>query len=261
MRRTSRSPSRPRTCSRRSSARASRPRARPEGTWPCSTTNARERARSTSSSSSGSRRVPSRVGTGRHRSSATSSGDELGGRLERPDTVARDRYLFYTTCTRAAHRLVLVREAASDEGVPREPSPFWEDVRSLFTEAERAARDAAPVAVGVDVAARIGAERARATAGARSPRGRRPGRRIVTRGGERLVAPARLARARRSIARRRCEARLRSVRSRRRRSSRRQSWSASRTARPRGSSNASSIRRRSMPSRTRCFAVRFCTRR
>ena len=61
---------------------------------------------------------------------------ELGGRLERPDTVARDRYLFYTTSTRAAHRLVLVREAASDEGVPREPSPFWEDVRALFTEAE-----------------------------------------------------------------------------------------------------------------------------
>jgi ATP-dependent helicase/DNAse subunit B len=61
---------------------------------------------------------------------------ELGARLERPDTVARDRYLFYTTCTRAEQRLVLVREAASDEGVPREPSPFWEDVKVLFTEPE-----------------------------------------------------------------------------------------------------------------------------
>jgi ATP-dependent helicase/nuclease subunit B len=61
---------------------------------------------------------------------------ELGGRLERPDPVARDRYLFYTTCTRAAQRLVLVREAAGDEGVPREPSPFWEDVRSLFDDAD-----------------------------------------------------------------------------------------------------------------------------
>jgi ATP-dependent helicase/nuclease subunit B len=61
---------------------------------------------------------------------------ELGGRLERPDGVARDRYLFYTTCTRAAQRLVLVREAAGDEGTPREPSPFWEDVTSLFDEAE-----------------------------------------------------------------------------------------------------------------------------
>jgi len=57
---------------------------------------------------------------------------ELGGRLEPPDSVARDRYLFYTTCTRASQRLVLVREAAGDEGVPREPSPFWEDVRVLF---------------------------------------------------------------------------------------------------------------------------------
>jgi ATP-dependent helicase/DNAse subunit B len=60
----------------------------------------------------------------------------LGGRLERPDGVARDRYLFYTTCTRAQQRLVLVREAAGDEGTPREASPFWEDVRSLFDEAE-----------------------------------------------------------------------------------------------------------------------------
>jgi len=57
---------------------------------------------------------------------------ELGGRLERPDAVARDRYLFYTACTRATRRLVLVREAASDDGTPREPSPFWDDVRALF---------------------------------------------------------------------------------------------------------------------------------
>ena len=61
---------------------------------------------------------------------------ELGGRLERPDAVARDRYLFYTTCTRAAQRLVLVREAAGDEGSPREPSPFWHDVRGLFDDAD-----------------------------------------------------------------------------------------------------------------------------
>ena len=61
---------------------------------------------------------------------------ELGGRLERPAAVARDRYLFYTTCTRATQRLVLVREAAGDEGTPREPSPFWEDVRALFDDGE-----------------------------------------------------------------------------------------------------------------------------
>jgi ATP-dependent helicase/nuclease subunit B len=61
---------------------------------------------------------------------------ELGGRLERPDAVSRDRYLFYTTCSRATQRLVLVREAAGDEGTPREPSPFWEDVRTLFDDAD-----------------------------------------------------------------------------------------------------------------------------
>ena len=61
---------------------------------------------------------------------------ELDGRarsrLARPDPVARDRYLFYTACTRATRRLTLVREAASDEGSPREPSPFWEEVQALF---------------------------------------------------------------------------------------------------------------------------------
>jgi ATP-dependent helicase/DNAse subunit B len=61
---------------------------------------------------------------------------ELGGRLERVDQVSRDRYLLYTACTRAERGLVLVREAASDEGVPREPSPFWDDVRVLFEPAE-----------------------------------------------------------------------------------------------------------------------------
>ncbi len=56
----------------------------------------------------------------------------LGGRLERPDQVSRDRYLFYTACARATRRLYLVREAAGDEGSPREPSPFWEEVAAVF---------------------------------------------------------------------------------------------------------------------------------
>ncbi len=58
--------------------------------------------------------------------------DARGARLERPDPVSRDRYLFYTACTRASERLYLVREAANDEGAPREPSPFWDEVLSLF---------------------------------------------------------------------------------------------------------------------------------
>jgi ATP-dependent helicase/DNAse subunit B len=53
-------------------------------------------------------------------------------RLSKPDRVARDRYLFYTACTRATRRIYLVREAANDEGSPREPSPFWDEVQRLF---------------------------------------------------------------------------------------------------------------------------------
>ncbi|MDH5332814.1 MAG: exodeoxyribonuclease V subunit gamma [Thermoleophilia bacterium] len=58
--------------------------------------------------------------------------DERGARLLRPDAASRDRYLFYTACTRARRRLVLAREAATDEGSPREASPFWAAVRGLF---------------------------------------------------------------------------------------------------------------------------------
>jgi RecB family exonuclease len=67
---------------------------------------------------------------------------ELGRRLERPDGVSRDRYLFYTACTRAARRLYLVREAATDDGTPREPGPFWLEVTRLFDpdEVRRATR-------------------------------------------------------------------------------------------------------------------------
>ncbi len=57
-------------------------------------------------------------------------------RLVRPDSVAWDRYLFYSVCTRARHRLVLAREAATDDGRPLEPSPFWDDVAGLFAAAE-----------------------------------------------------------------------------------------------------------------------------
>ncbi|MFL5960629.1 MAG: PD-(D/E)XK nuclease family protein [Gaiellaceae bacterium] len=58
--------------------------------------------------------------------------DDRGARLARPDQVARDRYLFYTACTRASQRLYLVREAADDDGSPREASPFWHDVQAIF---------------------------------------------------------------------------------------------------------------------------------
>jgi ATP-dependent helicase/DNAse subunit B len=59
---------------------------------------------------------------------------ELDGaaRLERADPVSRARYLFYTACTRPSRRLYLVREAATDDGAPRQPSPFWENVRAVL---------------------------------------------------------------------------------------------------------------------------------
>ena len=68
--------------------------------------------------------------------------EERGRRLARPDALARDRYLFYTACTRPWELLVLVRESADDEGRPREPSPFYEEMRLLFeaAEVERATR-------------------------------------------------------------------------------------------------------------------------
>jgi ATP-dependent helicase/nuclease subunit B len=71
---------------------------------------------------------------------------QLGPRLQRADAVARDRYLFYTACTRASRRLYLVREAATDEGSPREASPFWDEVRGLYDPDEvRAATTVRPL--------------------------------------------------------------------------------------------------------------------
>jgi ATP-dependent helicase/DNAse subunit B len=58
--------------------------------------------------------------------------ERRGTRLLRPDPVGRDRYLLYTACTRATRRLTLVREAAGDDGAPRDASPFWDETRSLF---------------------------------------------------------------------------------------------------------------------------------
>ncbi|HEX9350019.1 MAG TPA: PD-(D/E)XK nuclease family protein [Gaiellaceae bacterium] len=55
-----------------------------------------------------------------------------GSRLAKPDQVSRERFFFYTACTRPSRRLYLVREASTDDGSPREPSPFWDEVRALF---------------------------------------------------------------------------------------------------------------------------------
>ena len=98
---------------------------------------------------------------------------ELGARLERPDQVSRDRYLFYTACTRATRRLYLVREAATDDGSAARAEPVLGRGRGALRRRRRRARDAPPSAVGAHVAARGGADRARAAARARAARGRR----------------------------------------------------------------------------------------
>ena len=124
---------------------------------------------------------------------------ELGGRLERPDQVSRDRYLFYTACTRATRRLYLVREAATDDGGAARAEPVLGGGRGGLRRGRRRAGDGAPAAVGAHLAARGGADRARAAARARAALGRRSRRR------PRPLAEAndwgrRLARARSALA-------------------------------------------------------------
>jgi ATP-dependent helicase/DNAse subunit B len=68
--------------------------------------------------------------------------DETRSRLEEAavvppaDELEHDRFLFYSACTRAYERLYLVRESATEEGAPRQASPFWEELRGLFEEAD-----------------------------------------------------------------------------------------------------------------------------
>ncbi len=81
-------------------------------------------------------------------------------RLVRPDPLARDRYLFYTACTRAWRRLTLAREAATDDGRPREPSPFWEEVRVALRSGRGGALDAPASALRALVGGRPRADRA-----------------------------------------------------------------------------------------------------
>ena len=74
------------------------------------------------------------------RSSTTRLARSSAAGSSAPDQVSRDRYLFYTACSRPTRRLYLVRESATDEGSPKEASPFWDEVRALFPreEVERA---------------------------------------------------------------------------------------------------------------------------
>ena len=67
------------------------------------------------------------------------SAEALG--VSRPDAVEVERHLFTIACTRPWARLALARQAATEEGKPLEPSPFWaEVVRVLGDHAPRLVR-------------------------------------------------------------------------------------------------------------------------
>jgi ATP-dependent helicase/nuclease subunit B len=51
---------------------------------------------------------------------------ELG--VEQADQAERERHLFTIACTRPWRTLYLARQAATDDGRPLEPSPFWSEV-------------------------------------------------------------------------------------------------------------------------------------
>ncbi len=176
----------------------------------------------------------------------------LGGRLERPDQVSRDRYLFYTACTRATRRLYLVREAATDDGGPARAEPVLGRGRVAVRRGGRRPGDHAPAAVGAHLVARRRADRPRASARACPARRRRlttpPVRSPTRTAGNGGSTRARTAFDRQHAARERRGARLAAredhVRGDRARALRRLLVGA-------GWSSASSRRRRSTPSRRR----------
>ena len=58
------------------------------------------------------------------------SAEALG--VELPDPAEVDRHLFVVACTRPWRRLYLARRAATDDGKPLEPSPFWAEVARVL---------------------------------------------------------------------------------------------------------------------------------
>ena len=95
-----------------------------------------------------------------------------GARLQRPDAASRDRYLFYTACTRPRTLL----DARARGGHRRRLAARGEPVLGGGVRALRPGRRAPPhdeaAARAADLADRVGADGARAAARARPPRGR-----------------------------------------------------------------------------------------
>ena len=115
------------SCSWRCSAStcASAPRPSRAG-WRCSTCAGRARAASRSRSSSGSRRGRCPGAGSDRRVLDAAAAAELG--VDQIDPAERERHLFTIACTRPWRALYLARQAATDDGRPLEPSPFWSEV-------------------------------------------------------------------------------------------------------------------------------------
>ena len=65
-------------------------------------------------------------------------------RLTRPDAVSRERYFFYTACTRPSRRLYLVREAATDDGSSARGEPVLGRGSRALRPGRRRSLDEAP---------------------------------------------------------------------------------------------------------------------
>ena len=114
-----------------------------------------------------------------------------GARLQRPDPASRDRYLFYTACTRP-RRLPDARSRGGDRRrlTARAEPVLGGRLRALRRRRRTASHDPA-AARPPDVADRVGADGARAPSRAGAPRSRRPARSRRARVRERLAAQAR----------------------------------------------------------------------
>ena len=128
---------RPRSSSRRSSVRTSGARRRRSpAASPCSTFCARARDASRSSSSSVSKRGGCRAAVTSRRSSPTTHAaisTRANTRDLRVPTRSRATVISSTRHARVpTKRVYLAREAAGDDGSPRSPSPFWDEVLALF---------------------------------------------------------------------------------------------------------------------------------
>ena len=88
----------------------------------------------------------------------------------REDALARERYLFYTSVSRATERVILSYRSSDEEGNLALPSPFLADVAELLDE-DWAAAPAPADAVRRGVAGDDGAHRARARPGRPAARG------------------------------------------------------------------------------------------